>query len=343
MDHPHRVDRVCGYQRRGLLRSEVVGGFWGFLAMPPPIRGDCSNQSARRGRPGAMSPESAGGLGSWLVSGQSRQDARAASIDAVNRWSDGWVQGEEVIWWRGRFWRKDGCVWCPESDHFFRKDRKDGTFPRSLPHCAGCWSPARDEGASGSSSRYCGYSSIFRLGRSTPRFGMPTGDSCRPTGSAYPLGASASGHPLAAPPVLGWAPAPRTGQSGVDQDAPQGGPADGDTLALGQQLTEMRVVGTFVLRTSQPAGAGASGLSLPVGKDQSYPAQPGVGRRHHLLAHGPGIPLPGGHHGLAQPVRGGLAIVQQLGGRLLRRRPTRDTHYHIVACGKYYPSRIPKF
>ena len=28
-----------------------------------------------------------------------------------------------------------------------------------------------------------------------------------------------SGHPLAAPPVLGWAPAPRTGQSGVDQDA----------------------------------------------------------------------------------------------------------------------------
>ena len=48
---------------------------------------------------------------------------------------------------------------------------KDGTFPRSLPHCAGCWSPARDEGASGSSSRYCGYSSIFRLGRSTPQFG----------------------------------------------------------------------------------------------------------------------------------------------------------------------------
>ena len=33
-----------------------------------------------------------------------------------------------------------------------------------------------------------------------------------------------------------------------------------------------------------------------------------------------GIPLPGGHHGLAQPVRGGLAIVQHLGGRLLRGR-----------------------
>ena len=25
--------------------------------------------------------------------------------------------------------------------------------------------------------------------------------------------------------------------------------------------------------------------------------------RHHLLAHGPGVPLPGGRHGLAQPVR----------------------------------------
>ena len=34
---------------------------------------------------------------------------------------------------------------------------------------------------------------------------------------------------------------------------------------------------------------------------------------------GPGIPLPRGHHGLAQPVCGGLAVVQHLGGRLLRR------------------------
>ena len=39
----------------------------------------------------------------------------------------------------------------------------------------------------------------------------------------------------------------------------------------------------------QPADAGAPGLPLPVGKDQSYPAQPGVGRRHHLLAHARGF------------------------------------------------------
>ena len=79
-----------------------------------------------------MSPESAGGLGSWLVSGQSRQDARAASIDAVNRWIDGWVQGEEVIWWRGRFWRKDGCVWCPESDHFFPQRSQGWDLPEEF-------------------------------------------------------------------------------------------------------------------------------------------------------------------------------------------------------------------
>ena len=69
----------------------------------------------------------------------------------------------------------------------------------------------------------------------------------------------------------------------------------------------------------QPAGAGAPGLSLPVEECQDHPAQPGVGRRHHLFAHGPGVPLPGGHHGPAQPLRGGLAIVQYPGGRLLCR------------------------
>ncbi len=69
----------------------------------------------------------------------------------------------------------------------------------------------------------------------------------------------------------------------------------------------------------QPTGAGASGLSLPVEERQGHPAQPGVGRRHHLSAHGPWLSLPGGNHGLAQPVRGGLAIVQHAGGGLLRR------------------------
>ena len=36
-----------------------------------------------------------------------------------------------------------------------------------------------------------------------------------------------------------------------DQDAPQGGPADVDAVALAQQLAEMRVVGPCVSGTSQ--------------------------------------------------------------------------------------------
>ena len=84
----------------------------------------------------------------------------------------------------------------------------------------------------------------------------------------------------------------------------------------------MRIMGLRAIyrspRTSRPAPEHRVYPYL-LGKDQSYPAQPGVGRRHHLLAHGPGIPLPGGRHGLAQPVRGGLAIVQHPGGRLGRR------------------------
>ena len=55
--------------------------------------------------------------------------------------------------------------------------------------------------------------------------------------------------------------------------------------------------------------------------NQSLPPTPigGMGGRHHLPAHGPGVPLLGRDHGLAQPVRGHLAIVQHSGDRLLCR------------------------
>ena len=43
-------------------------------------------------------------------------------------------------------------------------------------------------------------------------------------------------HPLPANPVLGRAPAPRTAEPGVDQDALQGGPADVEALAFTEQL-----------------------------------------------------------------------------------------------------------
>ena len=69
----------------------------------------------------------------------------------------------------------------------------------------------------------------------------------------------------------------------------------------------------------QPKVAGASGLSLPVEECQDHPSQPGVGGRHHLPALGPGIPLPGGSHGLVQSVRGGMVTVQHPGRWLLLR------------------------
>ena len=72
----------------------------------------------------------------------------------------------------------------------------------------------------------------------------------------------------------------------------------------------------------QPPVAGEPGLSLPAEECENHPAQPGVGRGHHLPAHGPRGPLPGGGDGLAQAVRGGLAAVQHppigIGGRLWR-------------------------
>ena len=71
----------------------------------------------------------------------------------------------------------------------------------------------------------------------------------------------------------------------------------------------------------QPTSAGTLGLSLPAEGSDDHLGEPGMGGGHHLPAHGPGIPLPGRNHGLAQPVRGGLAIVQHSGDRLLCRGP----------------------
>ncbi len=93
--------------------------------------------------------------------------------------------GSEVIARHHRSYERDDFVYAPSTTCpcWSRRRRpwtkplpcRVGTFPRSLPRCGACWSPGWDQGASGSSSRCCGYSSIFRLGKSTPRFGMPSG------------------------------------------------------------------------------------------------------------------------------------------------------------------------
>ena len=84
----------------------------------------------------------------------------------------------------------------------------------------------------------------------------------------------------------------------------------------------MRVMGLRAIyrrpRTSRPA-PGMRVYPYLFGEGRNHQTQPGLGRRHHLLAHGAGIPLPGGGHGLAQPVCPVLASVQHSGGRLLRR------------------------
>ena len=53
---------------------------------------------------------------------QDTQDTQDKASAAVNGWIDRWVQNEELVWWRNRFRRKVSCVWCPESDQFFRHD-----------------------------------------------------------------------------------------------------------------------------------------------------------------------------------------------------------------------------
>ena len=61
-----------------------------------------------------------------------------------------------------------------------------------------------------------------------------------------------------------------------------------------QRLADARheAAGHLSATWHQPAGAGASGLSLLVEEHQDHPPQSGVGGRHHLPADGPGILLP---------------------------------------------------
>ena len=69
-------------------------------------------------------------------------------------------------------------------------------------------------------------------------------------------------------------------------------------------------------RTSKP-GLGLQGLPVLAAKYENHQAQPGVGGRYNLRAHGQRFHVPGSHHGLAQSVRARLASFQYTGRRLL--------------------------
>ena len=73
-------------------------------------------------------------------------------------------------------------------------------------------------------------------------------------------------HALAAHPVLGRTPLSRTAQTGGDQDAPQGRPADFDALSFAQQLAEMGVVGPCVPGACQVNHIGRQGIGSCVGR-----------------------------------------------------------------------------
>ncbi len=59
------------------------------------------------------------------------------------------------------------------------------------------------------------------------------------------------GHSFTAYQLLWRTPSPRALQPCVDQDAPQGGPADMDALAFAEQLIEMSMAGSLAYRSSQ--------------------------------------------------------------------------------------------
>ena len=106
--------------------------------------------------------------------------------------------------------------------------------------------------------------------------------------------------------------APDSGASGQ----PQAGTATDAGDGAGSHLPQAQY---------QQACAGTQDIPLPTERSSSRQGQSGLGSRHHLPAHVPGIPLPSGHYGLAQPVRAGLEALQYSGGGLLYRVNCDDT------------------
>ena len=123
-------DRIYGaeFDGRGIFMEWTAAA--AYAGSTKPGRADAQYTKAAAAAARAVDPgaprrtlASLGkGDGKGATRSQRRQDKQDTASAAGNGWIDSWVQTEEVVWWRNRFWRKDGCVWCPESDQFFRKD-----------------------------------------------------------------------------------------------------------------------------------------------------------------------------------------------------------------------------
>ena len=75
--------------------------------------------------------------------------------------------------------------------------------------------------------------------------------------------------------------------------------------------------------THQRAPPRAPDLPLSAAGSGDRAAEPCLVRRHHLHPGEPRLPLPGGDHGLGEPVRPGLAAVEHTGRKLLHGRARR--------------------
>ena len=63
--------------------------------------------------------------------------------------------------------------------------------------------------------------------------------------------------------------------------------------------------------------SGTSGVSIPVARDENRTSHAGLEHRYHVCADGGRVHVPGGNHGVVQPVHGLVAVVQHVGWSVL--------------------------
>ena len=85
----------------------------------------------------------------------------------------------------------------------------------------------------------------------------------------------------------------------------------------GRLMRLMGLAGNLSGATHQRAPPRAPGLPLSAAGSGDRAGEPCLVRRHHLYPGAARLPLPGGDHGLGEPVRPGLAAVEHTGRELL--------------------------
>ena len=101
---------------------------------------------------------------------------------------------------------------------------------------------------------------------------------------------------------------------------------EGERIGRRRAARLMRLMGLQAIyrapRTSAPAPR-APGLPISAAGPGDRAGEPCLVRRYHLYPGAARLPLPGGDHGLGEPVRPGLAAVEHTGRKLLHGRARR--------------------